>query len=289
MYSFCTKVIATLQNSLSKIRIFTQKDEADLELVINSGRDSATKLIELICRCKSIQYFASFGQTSEHKKKDAEVVRLISLYAMMVGKNKLEGFKKLNEQAVFDTLEIAYNELIGNSQKAIMENLLRDQGIATDILEQCGVHDPKIQLPKEIGLWIQVGEVREMLYVIARKKGALPSIFVEYSANYFSFSVKNNTFFDYATAKKLQEIIKTATEKLKKGENIWEVLTQIQSGGEAKKVLGAGVGTFLTLQAILEIAQKSNVDFNFTPVKSQDGYVVMKAELFLDKPYAVVK
>lgn len=265
--------------------------EHEYNIVIHGGGKKDKNNINLMRFAKQVRYITTLKENDAKKELDRDFCLYLCKCLLDANKNVLLGFSKLNYEMIADDLKQIYQELVINSQKAIMEKLLKDDRLAFQI----SMHFKKqgVLLPKNRALWVQNDKIRKLTFVLANDKDIKASFIFEFRPNYFSVGAQNDTILDKNTEKNIQERIAKALSDIKEGKTVLD-LHQVedfekkedQKQQEERESAGAGLGTFCCLASILKIANQANIQYRYGPTKNERNFTVVKAEFFLDKPFS---
>lgn len=267
-------------------------------------KENVAQIGKYVSLAKQINYVTSYGETGEERIRDYEAIRLLCKIILSANRN-LPGFSSLYEKAEIINANIPtiYNELIPNAQKAICENLMKDEVLKKQIIEKTkiakilnmlkekGVDDAKIEALKTnkqyiSGLmlkyrsqitvddsdWYSDEETRAEIIEEAKKRRMKILFFFRYSSGEFVFGAKNRAYVDPRTLKKLNEKLQEPT---KTGEDFLQVFQNSTSK------IGAGLGLDLTKVCIENIEEECGASSHALYENDSHGNLIMTITLTL--------
>lgn len=255
---------------------------------------------------QQINYITSYGGTDAERAKDYEAIKLLCKIVLSVNKDK-PGFEKVYNKAAIINANIPtiYNELIPNAQKAICENLMKDETIHRKakeliykekilrMLKKKGVHEDYIGLlnsntlqMKSIILkyrsqvevndsdWYSDEDARAVIIEEARKRNLKIAFYFKFSNYRFEIGAMNKAYVDPMILKSLNQKLMLPVRDGQDLINAFEASTSS---------IGAGLGLDLTKICIKDIEDNCNVKAYAKYENDHHGMLIMSIRLNLDR------
>lgn len=271
---------------------------------IDLSPENITQIAKYVKLSKRISYFTSYGGNDEAKLRDYEAIKLLCKIILSVNKNT-PGFEKIYNKAeiINSNIPTIYNELVPNAQKAIFENLMKDQNLKTEIIEKIqkekilnilkekGVEEEKINLiknsqqhlrnlylkyRKQIVItdaeWFDDINTRHELIQHALKKDMKIAFFFSFKPLAFEFGTMNRAYVDPIVLKELNYKL---DEPVRKGADLINLFNVSDSK------IGAGLGIHLTKICIENIVEECNINAHAKYENNSKGMLIMTISLNL--------
>ncbi len=224
---------------------------------------------------RRIRYYTSYSVTAEQKHHDRKVIKYLCrrLITMNKARQGYELHRKLPDDLSGYLLPI-FSELVINAQKAVFEELLKEQVVENTVIK--AYTDRFMNPPDNRANWVKDDKVRLILSLIAQKMNMLVSAFFEQSPTMFCFGLQNNSFLNYRTQKILNDRVQ---ESIREGSSI------VENYVENERNMGAGIGLILARQSIEELAKEADIYWDLRPERTEEKSAIMKIELLLDKAF----